>query len=106
MIIVAGHLLVDPDHRTSYLEGCHEVVRLARATSGCLDFTLSADLLDPGRINVLERWESLAAVDAFRGSGPSEDQTAQILEADVRPFAVAPRGPGGPGTMCPCEENP
>lgn len=88
MIVVAGHLQVDPDGRASYLDGCHDVVRQARAAQGCLDFALSADLLDPGRINVLERWETVADVEAFRGSGPSDDQTAQIRDADVRQFEV------------------
>lgn len=88
MIVVSGHLHVDPDGRASYLDGCHDVVRQARAAPGCLDFALSADLLDPGRINVLERWETLADVEAFRGSGPSGDQTAQIRQADVRQFEV------------------
>lgn len=89
MIIVAGHLQLDPDSRSSYLEGCHDVVTQARTAPGCLDFALSADLLDPGRINVLERWETAADVEAFRGSGPSADQTAQIREADVQQFEVA-----------------
>jgi quinol monooxygenase YgiN len=89
MIVVAGHLRIDPDHRASYLEGCHEVVRQARTARGCLDFALSADLVDAGRINVFERWETVADVEAFRGSGPSDDQAAQVLEADVRQFEIA-----------------
>ena len=68
MIIVAGHMQVEPDGRASYLKGCRDVVRLARAADECLDFALSPDLLDPGRINVSERWQTLAAVEAFRGS--------------------------------------
>ena len=68
-VIVAGHLAVDPSQRDDYLSGCVGVVRQARATAGCLDFALSADLIDAGRINILERWESRAAVEVFRGSG-------------------------------------
>lgn len=89
MIVVAGHLQVEPDTRASYLEDCRAVIRLARAANGCLDFALSPDLLDPGRINVFERWETLADVEAFRGSGPSSDQASQILGADVHRFGVA-----------------
>ena len=74
MVIVAGHVVVDAQQRDDYLSGCVEVVRHARRTPGCLDFSLSADLLEPGRINVFERWESVAAVEAFRGSGPSDEQ--------------------------------
>jgi len=82
-VVVAGHLRVAAAERASYLDGCREVVRLARASPGCLDFALSADLLDQDRINILERWESRAAVEAFRGSGPSDEQAAQVLDADV-----------------------
>lgn len=89
MIVVAGHLQVEPDDREPYLQGCCDVVRLARAADGCLDFALSPDLLDPGRINIFERWQTLAALEAFRGSGPSGEQAAPILDADVHRFDVA-----------------
>ena len=88
MVIVAGHLVVDPEQRDDYLSGCVEVVRQARRAPGCLDFSLSADLLEPGRINILERWESQAAVEAFRGSGPSDEQGAAILAAAVVEYDV------------------
>jgi quinol monooxygenase YgiN len=89
VVIVAGHVVVDPEHRDDYLKGCVEVVRQARRTAGCLDFALSADLLDPGRVNILERWESGAAVEAFRGSGPGDEQGAAILAGAVAEYDVA-----------------
>ncbi|MDT5210308.1 MAG: hypothetical protein QOF67_2723 [Mycobacterium sp.] len=88
MVIVAGHIVVDPEHRDDYLSGCVEVVRQARRAAGCLDFALSADLLDPGRVNIFERWESAAAVDAFRGNGPSDEQGAAIRAASVTEYDV------------------
>jgi len=88
-VVVAGQLMVHPDEREDYLAGCLEVVRMARATTGCLDFVISADLLDPGRVNVYERWVSRAAVEAFRGSGPSDDQSAALLSASVAEYDVA-----------------
>jgi len=87
-VIVAGHLIVDPAERDDYLAGCVEVVRQARTTAGCLDFALSADLVDAGRINILERWESAAAIEAFRGSGVDDDQGAAILTASVAEYDV------------------
>ena len=89
MVIVAGHSVVDPGERDDYLSGCVDVVRQARRAPGCLDFSLSADLLEPGRINIFERWESQAAVEAFRGSGPSDEQGAAILAASVAEYDVA-----------------
>lgn len=86
MIIVSGHLLVSD--RETYLEGCREVVALARASAGCLDFALSPDLLDPRRVNVLERWGSAGELAAFRGGGTTGEQAAQILEASVSEYDV------------------
>jgi quinol monooxygenase YgiN len=88
VVIVAGHVVVDPEQREDYLSGCVEVVRQARRTAGCLDFALAADVLEPGRVNIFERWESQAAVDAFRGSGPSDEQGAAILAASVAEYDV------------------
>lgn len=89
MVIVAGHLVVDPPERQSYLADCVGVVEEARRAPGCLDFAITADLVDPGRIDVFERWESQAAVEAFRGSGPSEEQGAAMLSASVAEYDVA-----------------
>lgn len=88
MVIVSGHLIVADEKRDGYLAGCREVVSQARRTAGCLDFALSADLVEPGRINILERWESPAALEEFRGSGVSEDQAAVIVSASVAEYDV------------------
>jgi quinol monooxygenase YgiN len=88
VVIVAGHIVVAPEDRDDYLSGCVEVVRQARLAPGCLDFSLSADLLEPGRVNIFERWESQAAVEAFRGSGPSDEQGAAIQTASVAEYDV------------------
>lgn len=83
MIIVSGSIHVDPDERADYLAGCRSVIEQARVAPGCLDFHLAADPIEPSRINVYEQWESVAAVEAFRGSGPSDDQGAAIRSAAV-----------------------
>lgn len=88
MIVVAGHLTVEPERRAAYLAGCVAVVRAARKAPGCLDFTICADPVDAGRIDVYERWESRAAVEAFRGSGPSDDQRVDVLSASVAEYDV------------------
>jgi quinol monooxygenase YgiN len=60
MVIVAGHITVDPEQRESYLAGFVRVIEKARRADGCLDFAITADLIDPGRVNLFERWESRA----------------------------------------------
>jgi len=74
MVIVAGHITVDPEQRESYLAGCMSVVEKARRADGCLDFVITADLLDPGRVNLFERWETQAAVETFRRSAPGTNE--------------------------------
>lgn len=93
MLIVAGWIRVDPAERESYLTSSAEVVGEARSAPGCLDFALSADLVDPGRINVHERWESEIELLAFRGSGPSDELQIAVLDADVQRFEISEVGP-------------
>ncbi|MGJ6969491.1 putative quinol monooxygenase [Streptosporangium sp. G11] len=93
MIIVSGWIRVDPGARESYLRGCVSVVEQARASSGCLDFAIGPDLLEADRINVYERWESEESLDAFRTSGPSDDQTAMIRDAEVSRYRISGVGP-------------
>jgi quinol monooxygenase YgiN len=89
VIIVAGFLRVEADQRASYLAGCVDVIRAARAAPGCIDFHLSPDPLEPGRINVYEQWASAEDVERFRGSGPADDQQAAILDATVVQHLIA-----------------
>ncbi|MGH8978938.1 MAG: putative quinol monooxygenase [Acidimicrobiia bacterium] len=83
MIIVSGMLHLDESDRDAYLAGCREVIVAARQAPGCVDFHLTADPIEPDRINIYEEWETAAAVEAFRGSGPSSEQAAAIRDARV-----------------------
>lgn len=89
MIIVAGALYVDAGVREDYLQECRDVITAARASAGCLDFSVSADPIEPDRINVFEHWASVEAVEAFRGSGPSSAQTAAVRRATVVQHEIA-----------------
>ena len=88
-IIVTGQLFMDALGRDDYLRGCIEVMASARQSEGCIDFSLSPDPIDPRRINVFEHWVSVTAVEAFRGSGPSDEQATAILDAVVYQHAIA-----------------
>jgi quinol monooxygenase YgiN len=93
VLIIAGWLRVGPEARGRYLDGCTAVVAQARSAPGCLDFALTADLLDPARINVFERWESDEQLLAFRGSGPDAGQTEQIRDAEVLKYRISATEP-------------
>lgn len=83
-LIISGWIRVDPAERDVYVAGCAEVVRAARAAPGCLDFAIAADIVDPGRVTVYERWTDEDSLMAFRGSGPPSEQESQIHDAEVR----------------------
>ncbi|MFF5171566.1 putative quinol monooxygenase [Micromonospora sp. NPDC000089] len=89
MFIIAGSIYVDPAGRDAYLASCVEVVRLAREAPGCVDFAIGADLVEPGRINVYERWEDEERLLAFRKDGPSQEQTAAIRGAEVHRYLIS-----------------
>jgi len=64
-------------------------VQQARTAPGCLDFAITADPVEPDRVNVYERWEADAHLERFRGSGPDTGQTAQIRDALVRKYRIS-----------------
>jgi quinol monooxygenase YgiN len=83
-IIVSGVIHVDPADRDAFLAARVPVLEHARRAPGCLDFSLSADLLDAGRVNVYERWRSREDLRAYRsGDGPELDDRIAVKSADV-----------------------
>ena len=58
MLIIAGTFEVDPARRGEFIAGREAGMREARAEAGCIDYVLSADPLEPGRVYLFERWES------------------------------------------------
>ena len=89
MVIVAGHITVEPQQRESYLAGCVSVVERARGAAGCLDFAITADPIDPGRVNIFERWESQAVLNTARGNAPGFEQAEAMLSVSVADYDVA-----------------
>ena len=89
MIIVSGRIYVRPGAREEFLTLSAEAVAQARRSSGCRDFVVAADPIDPNRVNVYEEWESEEALIAFRGDGPDDDLSSSIVKADVTQHIVS-----------------
>ncbi len=68
MIIVNGHLTIDPAQRDAAVAAIADAVAATRAEPGNIDYRFSADLADPNRINMVEIWEDQAAIDAHMGT--------------------------------------
>ena len=82
MVIVGGVFEVRPEERDRFLVEHHDAMRRSRAEPGCLEYTFSADPLDPGRVLLFERWESQELLDqhlaGLQGSAPSPDEVAPL----------------------------
>jgi quinol monooxygenase YgiN len=91
MIIIAGSLTVDADARDRYLELHAEVAPAARKAPGCLDFVQAPDPIEPGRINIYERWDSDENLHRFRTAGgpPPHPDAPEIRAADVKKYRIA-----------------
>jgi quinol monooxygenase YgiN len=92
MLIIAGYLVVDAEDRDAFVAEGVQAVAMARSAPGCLDFSITADTLDPRRVNIFERWETEEELLAFRGAGPDAGTAARILDADVQRYVIASVG--------------
>ena len=76
MLIVGGWFQVKAEEREEFLAGRHEAMRRSRTEPGCIDYTLSADPIEAGRVVLFERWESQEALDAHLAAIRSAPQSA------------------------------
>jgi quinol monooxygenase YgiN len=89
MWIIAGHVTVDVDTRDAFVEAHRDLVERARQAPGCLDVAITADPVDPGRINNYERWETWDAIEAWRRQANAPDTGIEFRHVDVTAFEVA-----------------
>lgn len=75
MIIIAGYTRTEAAKRDSTVDAFKNMVERARAYDGCVDFSISADAVDPERVNLFECWRDQDALDSWRRvakGGPRE----------------------------------
>ena len=77
MIIVLGTIEVEPADRVRYLDEKSSQVTATLAEGGCIDYAFAADGVDPGRVRLVEKWESMADLEAhvtaLRAAPPAAD---------------------------------
>ena len=56
MILLNGHIDVDPDQRDAFIEAARTLQTKTREEAGCEAYAFTAALDDPGRFYVSERW--------------------------------------------------
>lgn len=93
MQIVAGWFSVAPEYRDKYVESHEDLVGRARKAPGCLDIAITADSIDPGRVNMFELWESEKALNEWRAVANPPAQVTEILGGDVQKHTISKSGP-------------
>lgn len=91
MIIIAGHELVAADTRDRDVAAFRDLVAAARQADGCEHVAITADSVDPERINTVEVWRDAAALSAWRkqvrpprASTPRVSNVKQYTATDSR----------------------
>lgn len=92
-LIIAGRIYVDPEQRDRFVAGYRELVARAREYPGCLDVSISPDPIEPGRVNMVEHWESRTALDAWRKVAPRPRGGVKFRDAQVQLHEIASSGP-------------
>lgn len=84
MIAIIGHLDVDPAVRDRLVQATAKLqLATARDEPGCIAYTMSADPARPGRISIVELWESAEALDAHF-QHPNFHATGAALRSEPR----------------------
>lgn len=92
-MIIAGSVQVVPERRDLLVAMFEDLVRRAREAPGCLDVAVTADSVDPGRVNNFERWESQEHLDTWRAVAHAPEVSGEILAVNVSLFDVSGERP-------------
>ncbi|PWE33101.1 antibiotic biosynthesis monooxygenase [Maritimibacter sp. 55A14] len=65
-VTLIGHLRATPDDVAAVLDALPEHIRLSRAESGCLEFSVTQDAADPCLFHVREHFAGRAAFEAHQ----------------------------------------
>jgi quinol monooxygenase YgiN len=64
MLVIAGEIEIDAANREKAVAAAVAVMEATRREAGCISYTFSADLVEPGRFRIFEEWESPQALAA------------------------------------------
>lgn len=93
MWIIAGFITVDAEKRDAYVQAHRDLVERARQAPGCLDVAITADPVDPSRVNNFELWETWDAIEEWRTRAHAPDTGIEIATMDVTAYEVASTRP-------------
>lgn len=93
MVIIAGYIIVADEERDRYVEAHRDLITRARAFRGCIDLSIAADPVDPGRVNNTEIWQSAEDLEAWRAEADAPDHGIPMLDMAVQRYNATDGGP-------------
>ena len=92
-LLIAGAVRLDPARREAAIAAASEMMRETRREPGCITYTMSADVEDPGRFWIFEEWESEQALaEHFASPHMRSFQTRVaelgVVETSLRRYAI------------------
>ncbi len=100
MLVIAGTIAIDPAGRDHAVAAATTMMAETLKEEGCISYTFSADLTDPGGFRIFEEWESQEALDAHfkaphMAAFQSEFGKIGVREMKVQRYEIASVGPLG-----------
>ena len=92
MIIIAGYELVDAEKRDSVVDAHRDLVSRAREFDGCIHVAITADSVDPERINSVEVWRDTEVMEQWRGQAKAPE-VAVSKYTSVKRYDATDGGP-------------
>jgi quinol monooxygenase YgiN len=88
MLVVAGAIEIDPANRDAAIAAALRMMEETQREPGCISYTFSADLAEPGRFRIFEEWRDEAALHAhFKAPHMAAFQKA-VAGLGVRRMAI------------------
>lgn len=91
-VIISGWTTVDPEKRDEAVESFKDLVLRARNAPGCLDMAITADTVDPSRINIFEFWRSEEDLTAWRAFSDPPKEVTPIVQMEVQKHVIQESG--------------
>ncbi len=83
MIIVTGHVRIAPDQVEGLRPAARRTLETTRKEKGCILYAYGEDVIDPGLIRIVERWEDWPSLEAHGKAPHMDDWRAALSKIDV-----------------------
>ncbi len=89
MLIVAGTIRVDPEHRDAMFAAVAPMVAATRQEAGCRAYVFSPDVDDPELVHLYELWDDQAALDVHFASAHMAEWQKASADLPIRGRDIA-----------------